>query len=87
MLSDEDKKIFEERAKKISEEMQAKQQEADKAFNESLTRSQSPWEGTAGRMSPGLTSQSFPKFRQIGLNGLLSKTYYIRLVKFLVLFD
>ncbi|XP_041350352.1 protein polybromo-1-like isoform X3 [Gigantopelta aegis] len=51
MLSDEDKKIFEERAKKISEEMQAKQQEADRAFNESLNRSQSPWE--AGRMSPG----------------------------------
>lgn len=63
-LTKEEKEKYEERAKKIAEEQVAKQQEADKALNESLNRSQSPWSegqtmspGTSGRpVTPG-TSQ------------------------------
>ncbi|XP_033746616.1 protein polybromo-1-like isoform X8 [Pecten maximus] len=50
-LSKEEKEKYEEKAKKVAEEQQAKQQEAERAFNESLNRSQSPWDG--GRASPG----------------------------------
>ncbi|KAK7457993.1 hypothetical protein BaRGS_00039138 [Batillaria attramentaria] len=53
-LTKEDKEIYEEKAKKIAEEMAAKQQEADRAFNDSLQRSQSPW-SDAGHPSPGAT--------------------------------
>jgi hypothetical protein len=49
-LNKEDKEVFEERARKLAAEMEAKQQEADKALNESIQRSQSPWEG--GQASP-----------------------------------
>ena len=42
-LEKEEKEIYEEKAKRIAEEQQAKQEAAEKAFNESLNRSQSPW--------------------------------------------
>ncbi|XP_060077506.1 protein polybromo-1-like isoform X10 [Ylistrum balloti] len=54
-LSKEEKEKYEEKAKKVAEEQQAKQQEAERAFNESLNRSQSPWDG--GRASPGSSSR------------------------------
>ncbi|CAG5124399.1 unnamed protein product [Candidula unifasciata] len=41
-LSKAEKDVFEEKARKIAEEMAAKQQEADKMLNDSV-RSQSPW--------------------------------------------
>lgn len=50
-LTKEEKEKYEEKAKRIAEEQQAKQQEAERAFNESLNRSQSPWD--YGSMSPG----------------------------------
>ncbi|KAL5013533.1 hypothetical protein ScPMuIL_007803 [Solemya velum] len=52
-LTKEEKEKYEERAKKIAEEQIAKQQEADKALNESLNRSQSPWSEQGNSMSPG----------------------------------
>lgn len=54
-MSKEEKEKYEEKAKKVAEEQQAKQQEAERAFNESLNRSQSPWDG--GRASPGSSSR------------------------------
>ncbi|XP_046358124.1 protein polybromo-1-like isoform X2 [Haliotis rufescens] len=55
-LEKEDKERFEEKAKKIAEEQAAKQQEAERAFNESLNRSQSPW-NDFGRVSPGSSAR------------------------------
>ncbi|XP_070193759.1 protein polybromo-1-like isoform X2 [Littorina saxatilis] len=55
-LTKEDKEVFEERAKKIADDMNAKQQEADKALNESMQRSQSPW-SEAGQASPGASGR------------------------------
>ncbi|XP_046573937.1 protein polybromo-1-like isoform X7 [Haliotis rubra] len=55
-LEKEDKERFEEKAKKIAEEQAAKQQEAERAFNESLNRSQSPW-NDFGRVSPGASTR------------------------------
>ncbi|XP_069101022.1 protein polybromo-1-like isoform X18 [Argopecten irradians] len=54
-LSKEEKEKYEEKAKRVAEEQQAKQQEAERAFNESLNRSQSPWD--QGRASPGSSSR------------------------------
>ncbi|BFZ08168.1 hypothetical protein BsWGS_11204 [Bradybaena similaris] len=45
-LSKADKDVYEEKARKIAEEMAAKQQEADKTLNDSV-RSQSPWSDIA----------------------------------------
>ena len=64
-LEKEEKEKYEEKAKRIAEEQQAKQEAAEKAFNESLNRSQSPWNeqypaqsGTAARPStPGNQSK------------------------------
>ncbi|KAL8620376.1 hypothetical protein ACOMHN_013001 [Nucella lapillus] len=50
-LTKEEKEVFEERAKKIADEMAAKQQEADKALNDSLQHS--PWSEAGGQPSPG----------------------------------
>lgn len=55
MLNKEEKEKYEEKAKRISEEMAAKQLEADRVFNDSLNRSQSPW-SDAGHGSPGASS-------------------------------
>lgn len=59
-LEKEEKEKYEEKAKRIAEEQQAKQEAAEKAFNESLNRSQSPWSdqvhaqsGTARPTTPG----------------------------------
>ncbi|XP_021376482.1 protein polybromo-1-like isoform X22 [Mizuhopecten yessoensis] len=54
-LTKEEKEKYEDKAKRVAEEQQAKQQEAERAFNESLNRSQSPWDG--GRASPGSSSR------------------------------
>lgn len=57
-LSQDEKQMYESRAKKIAEEQAAKQQEAERAFNESLSQQQqqqSPW-GDLGKMSPSVTS-------------------------------
>ncbi|XP_050414822.1 protein polybromo-1 isoform X3 [Patella vulgata] len=51
-LTREEKEVYEERAKVIAAEQVAKQKEADKAFNDSFNRSQSPW-SDIGHMSPG----------------------------------
>ncbi|KAL3851885.1 hypothetical protein ACJMK2_015582 [Sinanodonta woodiana] len=59
-LTKEEKEKYEEKAKKIAEEQQAKQQEAEKAFNESLTRSQSPWSDYGQSMSPGPSGHMTP---------------------------
>ena len=48
--------MYEERAKKIADEMAAKQQEADRAMNDSMQRSQSPW-SDAGHASPGSSAR------------------------------
>ncbi|XP_064605184.1 protein polybromo-1-like isoform X3 [Liolophura sinensis] len=58
-LSKEDKERYEEKAKRLAEEQAAKQQEADRAFNESLNqnRSQSPWSDYGRSMSPGANSR------------------------------
>ena len=64
-LEKEEKEKYEEKAKRVAEEQQAKQEAAEKAFNESLNRSQSPWNeqhpaqgGTAARPStPGNQSK------------------------------
>lgn len=58
-LSKEDKERYEEKAKRLAEEQAAKQQEADRAFNESLSqnRSQSPWSDYGRSMSPGANSR------------------------------
>lgn len=58
-LSKEDKEKYEERAKRIAEDMAAKQQEADRAFNDSLNRSQSPW-SDVGHSSPSASSAGRP---------------------------
>lgn len=51
--------MYESRAKKIAEEHAAKQQEAERVFNESLSQQQhhqqqSPW-GELGKMSPAVS--------------------------------
>ena len=64
-MEKEEKEKYEEKAKRVAEEQQAKQEAAEKAFNESLNRSQSPWNeqhpaqgGTAARPStPGNQSK------------------------------
>ena len=55
-LTKEEKEVYEERAKKIADEMAAKQQEADRAMNDSMQRSQSPW-SDAGHASPGSSAR------------------------------
>ncbi|XP_076447907.1 protein polybromo-1-like isoform X4 [Babylonia areolata] len=57
-LTKEEKEVFEERARKIADEMAAKQQEADKALNDSLQ--QSPWSEAGGQPSPGATPTHRP---------------------------
>ncbi|ESO95914.1 hypothetical protein LOTGIDRAFT_176647 [Lottia gigantea] len=51
-LPREDKEKYEERAKVLAAQQAVKQQEADKAFNDTLNRSQSPW-SESGHISPG----------------------------------
>ncbi|CAE1320778.1 PBRM1 [Acanthosepion pharaonis] len=51
-LSKEEKERFEEKAKKIAEEQAAKQEAAEKAFNDSLNNPQSPWSDYSRSMSP-----------------------------------
>lgn len=51
-LSKDEKERFEEKAKKIAEEQAAKQEAAEKAFNESLNNPQSPWSDYSRSMSP-----------------------------------
>uniref|UniRef100_A0A0B7AIS6 Protein polybromo-1 n=1 Tax=Arion vulgaris TaxID=1028688 RepID=A0A0B7AIS6_9EUPU len=68
-LSKAEKDVFEERARKIAEEMAAKQQEADKTLNDSV-RSQSPWSDFGAIIAtpahpPNQTNQpGFPGFAQ-----------------------
>lgn len=66
--------MYENRAKKIAEEQAAKQQEAERAFNESLSQQQqqqqqSPW-GDLGKMSPIVSRPTTPAQGQLesGLN-------------------
>lgn len=58
--------MYEGRAKKIAEEQVAKQQEAERAFNESLSQQQqqqqqqqSPW-GDLSKMSPSISRPATP---------------------------
>ena len=51
-LSKDEKERFEEKAKKIAEEQAAKQEAAEKAFNDSLNNPQSPWSDYSRSMSP-----------------------------------
>ncbi|XP_071136787.1 protein polybromo-1-like isoform X8 [Mytilus edulis] len=65
-LSLDEKQMYEGRAKKIAEEQVAKQQEAERAFNESLSQQQqqqqqqqSPW-GDLSKMSPSISRPATP---------------------------
>ncbi|XP_052070858.1 protein polybromo-1-like isoform X2 [Mytilus californianus] len=65
-LSLDEKQMYEGRAKKIAEEQVAKQQEAERAFNESLSQQQqqqqqqqSPW-GDLSKMSPSVSRPATP---------------------------
>ncbi|XP_025107181.1 protein polybromo-1-like isoform X2 [Pomacea canaliculata] len=76
-LSKEDKEKYEERAKRIAEDMAAKQQEADRAFNDSLNRSQSPW-SDVGHSSPSASSAGRPNTpgsMQADMDGLYPAGY------------
>ncbi|GFO15453.1 polybromo 1 [Plakobranchus ocellatus] len=60
-LSKADKDLYEDKARKVAEEMAAKQQEADKALNDSI-RSQSPASDSGGQNVQQVRNSAHPGF-------------------------
>ncbi|GFS20715.1 protein polybromo-1 [Elysia marginata] len=76
-LAKTDKDVYEEKARKVAEEMAAKQQEADKALNDSL-RAQSPASDAGGQNSQQArhaAPSGFSPHRHVPSQGMHSQVY------------
>ncbi|XP_035825265.1 protein polybromo-1 isoform X1 [Aplysia californica] len=81
-LTKAEKDVFEEKARKIAEEMVAKQAEADKALNDSV-RSQSPWSDYGGQTPGNQPCPPSPVFVSVPPRSqkLLHSEVYIRYIE------